>query len=373
MLIEIQVTPTRTSRDLKEFLKFPWKVQAADPVWVPPLLIDVKSRLSPKHPFYEHGEVQSFLARDAGGETLGRISAFVNRQFSEIHHESVGFFGFFECVNNPAVARALIDHAGNFLRERGLTTVRGPGGFTIYDEWGTLVEGFDTPPAVMMPHNPPYYNDLLEACGFIKAKDVLAYQMFKGQLSDRVIRIAEKLEGRLKMRIRPFNKKEFWKEVDRILEVFNNAWEANWGYVPLTDKELHVIAESLKLMYDPRLVFMAESEDGKPVGFSLAIPDVNVLLKKVNGRLFPTGIITLLTGMKKVHRARVMLMGVHRDFRARGIDTVFYYKTYMAGIAAGYDWAEFSWVLEDNQAMNEAALSMGSRPYKRWRVWEKPL
>jgi hypothetical protein len=340
---------------------------------VPPLLIDVKSRLNQKHPFFEHGEIQSFIARDENGKSIGRVSAILNRQFEEIHHQAVGFFGFFDSVNDPAVARALLDHAGNFLRERGLTAMRGPGGCTIYDEWGTLVDGFDTPPAVMMPHNPRYYNELLEACGFVKAKDVFAYQLFEGQLSERVMRIAEKLESRLKLHIRPIRKHEFWKEVDRILLVFNDAWEANWGYVPLTEKELHVIAESLKLMYDPRLVFMAETDAGQPVGFCMTLPDVNVLLKKINGRLLPTGIFTLLFGLKKLSRARVMLMGVHRDFRMRGIDTVFYYRTYKAGLEAGYNWAEFSWVLEDNKAMNDAALGMGAQAYKTWRIWEKPL
>jgi GNAT superfamily N-acetyltransferase len=238
---------------------------------------------------------------------------------------------------------------------------------------GTLIEGFDTPPAVMMTHNPPYYNDLLDGCGFVKAADVLAYQMSAGELSPRITALAAKLEARAGIHVRPFNKKDFWGEVARVLSIYNSAWTANWGFVPMTDKELHTVAESLKQIYDPRLVFLADNVEGKPVGFSLAVPDINVLLKKINGRLLPTGIFTLLTQAKTIHRARVILMGVHPDYRGRGIDTLFYFRTYATGLAAGYNWAEFSWVLESNTPMNNAALAMGSTVYKKWRLWEKPL
>jgi hypothetical protein len=350
-------------------------VQATDPAWVPPLLIDLKSRFNPKYPFYEHGEVESYIARDPQtGEILGRVCAVVNGLHNKFHEDKVGFFGFFDCVNDPDVARALLDHAGAFLKSRGLDTIRGPMNFSVNDEIGMLIEGFDTPPVIMMTHNPPYYNTLMEQCGMVKAKDVVAYQMFQGQLSERVIRVAEALEKRLPLHIRPFNKHDFWGEVDRILSIYNAAWEKNWGFVPMTDKELKLMAQTLKLVYDPNLVYFAETAEGKPVGFSLALPDVHVLFKQIkNGRLFPTGIFKLLFGLKKIHRARVLLMGVHPDYRFRGIDTVFYYRTYKAGTEAGYNWAEFSWVLEDNEPMNAAALSMGSTPYKKWRIWERPL
>lgn len=350
-------------------------MQATDPAWVPPLLIDVKSRFSPKYPYYEHGEVETYIACDAASrEVLGRVCAVTNRLHNEFHQDKVGFFGFFDSVNNPDVARALLDQASGFLRSRGLNMIRGPMNFSVNDEIGMLIEGFDTPPVIMMTHNPPYYNTLMEQCGFVKAKDVVAYQMFEGQLSERVIRVAEALEKRLPLRIRAFNKRDFWGEVDRIFQIYNSAWEKNWGFVPMTDRELKLMAQTLKLVYDPRLVYFAETPEGKPVGFSLALPDANVLFKKIkNGRLFPTGIFKLLLGRKKIHRARVLLMGVHPDYRFRGIDTVFYYRTYKAGTAAGYNWAEFSWVLEDNKPMNNAALSMGSTPYKKWRIWEKPL
>jgi GNAT superfamily N-acetyltransferase len=307
------------------------------------------------------------------GEPLGRICAVVNRLHNDFHHDRVGFFGFFESVRNLDVARALFDHAGNFLRERGFEIMRGPMNFSVNDEIGMLIEGFDTPPVIMMTHNPPYYNELTEGCGFVKAMDVVAYEMHQGMISDRIMQIGEKLLSRLKLRVRHFDKKNFWTEVDAICEVYNKAWAANWGFVPMTKSELKEMARTLKLIYDPRLIFFAETEDGKPVGFSLILPDINVVLKRLNGRLLPTGIITLLTGLRSINRARVLLMGVDPQYRGRGVDAAFYYLTYKLGVEAGYRWAEFSWILEDNRLMNDAALGMGAKPYKKWRIWERPL
>ncbi len=345
-----------------------------DPVWVPPLLIDQKSRFDPKNPFYEHGEVESFLARRGpNGEIVGRISAVVNHAHNRHHQDQVGFFGYFDCVDSTDVARALFDHAGRFLKDRGLTSMRGPANLSVNDEIGMLIEGFDTPPVIMMTHNPPYYNRLVEECGFIKAKDLLAYSLAADQFTERVTSLGEKLEKRLKLRIRPFRKNDFWNEVNKVLGIYRIAWEDNWGNVPMTDREIKALAESLKLIYDPRLIFFVETEDGKPVGFCLALPDINPLIKKINGRLLPTGIFTLLNGRKKLNRARVLLMGVLPEYRGRGIDTVMYLRIYKSGYEAGYRWAEISWILEDNRLMNDAAVAIGAVPYKKWRMWEKPL
>ena len=347
-------------------------MQGGDPAWVPPLLIDQKSRFSPRYPFYEHGEVASFLARRTqNGPVVGRICAVVNRLHNETHHDHVGFFGFFDSENDLAVAAALVERAADFLRERGCDTIRGPMNFSTNDEIGMLVDGFDTPPTIMSNHNPPYYNDLLQACGFVKANDLLAYEMSQGQIDDRVLRIGEKLEQKNILRIRPFNKRDFWGEVDRVFEVYNHAWEANWGFVPMSRREVKLIAQTLRLIYDPRLVFFAEDEVGKPVGFCLSLPDINVIVKRMNGRLLPLGIFRLLLGLRRINRLRVWGLGVHRDYRGRGIDTMFYCRTYGTATALGFKWGEFSWILEDNKPMNDMALAMGSKPYKRWRVWER--
>lgn len=345
----------------------------SDPAWVPPLLIDIKSRFKKSFPFYEHGEVETFLAYDDDGKLAGRCCAIVNRAHNEFHRDKVGFFGFYDSIDSREVAAQLLDHCASWLRDRGLTSMRGPTNFSVNEEIGTLVEGYDTPPAIMMTHNPPYYDGLMKACGLEKAKDVLAYQMDEGQLTDRVRALAEKLIQRSKVRVRPFNSRDFWGEVKRIEDVYNKAWEANWGFVPMTSKELKVMAETLKLVYDPRLIFFAENEQNEPVAFSLALPDINGLIKKIDGRLFPTGIFTLLLGKKKINRARVLTMGITPEYRGRGLDSILYYKTYMNGTKAGYSWGEFSWILEDNRLMNAAALAMGSRPYKKWRIYERAI
>ena len=251
--------------------------------------------------------------------------------------------------------------------------MRGPMNFSVNDEIGMLIEGFDRPPAIMMTHNPPYYNDLMAECGFGKAMDVVAYELHQGELSDRLLQVGEKLLSRLKLRVRTLDSKNFWRDVQHICDVYNTAWAANWGFVPMTKNELKVMAEGLRLIYDPRMVFFAETEDGTPVGFSLMLPDINVILKRLNGRLLPTGIIKLLRGRRKIDRARVLLMGVDPAFRGRGVDVAFYYLTYKRGVEAGYRWAEFSWILEDNRLMNDAALGIGAKPYKKWRIWERPL
>ncbi|MDD5088562.1 MAG: N-acetyltransferase [bacterium] len=350
-------------------------MQGQDPVWIPPLLIDQKSRFSRKNPFYDHGEVEPILARDTGtGRIVGRVCAVVNRAHNEFHKDRVGFFGFFECVDSAAVARALLDHAGRFLMERGFTVMRGPANFSVNDEIGMLIEGFDTPPVIMMTHNPPYYNRLMEECGFVKAMDLLGYELHQGEISERLLNVGEKLLARLKLRVRTIDTKHFWRDVRHLCDVYNSAWAANWGFVPMTEGELKAMADSLRLIYDPRMVFFAETEDGRPVGFSLMLPDINVILKHISdGRLLPTGIFKLLLGRRRIHRARVLLMGVDPAFRGRGLDAAFYYLSYKRGTEAGYHWAEFSWILENNRPMNDALLAIGAKPYKKWRMWEKAL
>jgi GNAT superfamily N-acetyltransferase len=362
-------------RDLKAFLRFPWKVQADDPAWVPPLLIDHKSFFDKaKHPFYEHGSVESFLARSPEtGEIVGRISAIQNSAHNRFHEDKVGFFGFFESVNDLETAQALLEAASEYTKNLGLDTLRGPMNFSTNEECGMLIEGFETPPAIMMTHNPPYYNDLLERCGFTKARDLLAYEMREEDITDRLLQLAKKLESRLNVQFRFFDKSDFWGEVNKFRNLYNRIWESNWGFVPMTDKEIDVMAKNLKLIVDPNLILFVTTNDGTPIGFSLALPDLNVLLKKINGRLFPTGLFTLLTGRSRLNRARVLAMGVLPEYRQRGIDAVMYYKTYESGRKAGYNWGEFSWVLEDNKNMNDAALAMGAHPYKKWRIWEKKL
>ncbi len=358
---------------LTRFLKFPWQVQGSDPHWVPPLLFDQRNLFSPKHPFHQHAVVKSFLAVDDRDCVTGRICAIVNRAHNEFWKDRVGFFGFFECVRDQEVAHALIEAAASFLRDQGMDVMRGPMNFSTNEECGLLVDGFDTPPAVMMTHNPPYYADLIQAEGFAKEKDLLAFEMHEGELSERVRTIGRKLEERLAIRFRTFNAKDFRGEVERFKLVYNSAWEENWGFVPMTDAEIDVMAAGLKTVLDARLIQFAETDDGRTVGFILGLPDLNVIFKKLNGKLFPFGIIRLLLNKHKTGRARILAMGVLPEFRKKGIDTVLYLRAYEAGTSVGYGWGEFSWVLEDNEMMNSAAQSMGSKPYKRWRIYDRKL
>lgn len=271
------------------------------------------------------------------------------------------------------MAEALLGAAQNFLKNRGLEVMRGPMNFSTNEECGLLVDGFETPPAVMMTHNPRYYARLLESQGLVKAKDLLAYQMFEGELTDRVREFGRKLEDKLDIRFRELNPKDFKGEIERFKKVYNSAWEENWGFVPMTDAEIDVMAASLKMVLDPRLIQFAETPNGETAGFILGLPDLNVILSKLNGKLFPFGIFRLLAGKHKVGRARVLAMGVLPEYRKKGIDTVLYLRAYEAGTKAGYKWGEFSWVLADNQLMTKAAESMGSKAYKTWRIYDKAI
>lgn len=337
------------------------------------MLFDQRNLFSAKHPFHKHANVKHFIALDESDNVRGRISAIVNHAHNEFWKDRVGFFGFFESTNDLHVAKALFESVENFLIEHGMDTMRGPMNFSTNEECGLLVDGFDTPPAIMMTHNPPHYAALIEGAGLTKLKDLLAYQMFEGELTDRVRSIGRKIEERMEIRFRPFNRRDFRGEVERFKSIYNSAWEENWGFVPMTDAEIDVMAEGLRMVLDPRLIQFAETNDGRAVGFILGLPDLNVIFKKLNGNLFPFGIMRLLLNKHKVGRARILAMGVLPEYRKKGIDAVLYLRAYEAGTAAGYGWGEFSWVLEDNELMTKAAEGMGAKAYKTWRIYDKRI
>jgi GNAT superfamily N-acetyltransferase len=371
--VSLQIEPVRSSSSLKEFIHFPWRIYRGDSNWVPPLLLDQRVLFDKtKHPFYEHGEVQPLVAR-RDGRIVGRIAGIVNRAHNEFHKDTVGFFGFFESIDDLEVARALFDAAGDFVKTRGMTVLRGPANFSTNEECALLVEGFERPPVVMMTYNPRYYLRLLDEAGFHKAKDLLAYQMVESDLSERLQRMGPALEKRLHLHVRKINMKDFWADVWRFRDIYNKAWEANWGFVPMTDAEFVKLAKDLKLIVDPDLVWFAEDSEGQPVGASLALPDVNQALAKINGRLFPLGLLKLLYYKRHIVGVRVLAMGVIPEYRRRGVDVVFYWRTYSEGTKKGHTWGEFSWILEDNEPMKEAAAMIGAKPYKVYRIYERAL
>ena len=368
----VHVEPVTTRRDLADFVALPYALHRGDPCWVAPLRRDVRAQLSRQaNPFFDHGEAQYFLAR-AGGRDVGRIAAIHNRLHNEVHGDRVGFFGFFESAQDPEAASALLEAAAVWLRGRGLTVMRGPASFSTNDEAGLLVDGFDTPPTVMMPHNPAYYAALLEGAGLRKAKDLLVYRRAPDPLPPRIVQAAAVLERRHAITVRPLDPRRFEAEVDLVKQLYNAAWERNWGFVPMTDREIAHLARQLRPVVVPELVVFAERE-GRPVGFGVAVPDVNVALRRnPSGRLFP-GLLKVWWAARRIDRLRVLLLGTAPEWRGKGLDMLLYREIWEAARRKGYRWAEAGWVLEDNHVMRNALARMGFEPYKTYRLYERAL
>ncbi len=364
--------PVITAADLNKFIAFPYRLYRGDPHWVPPLRMDVRTLLSrKKNPFFQHADAEYFLAT-RGGEVLGRIAAVHNHAHNGFHGDSAGFFGFFECVDDQPVADALFAAAAGWLKPRGLTLMRGPASFSTNDECGLLVEGFDTPPTLLNPHNPPYYVGLVERAGFVKAKDLFQYQSTNPALPERLIQGARLITQRKKITLRKLDLKHFDQEVERIKRVYNAAWEKNWGFIPMTDAELDHLAKQLKPVVVPDLVVFAERE-GEIIGFAAALPDLNVALKhNPSGRLFP-GILQILWAARKISRIRILLLGLLKQYRMTGADALMYHWIWEKGRALGYSWGEAGWILEDNTAMINATLRIGFQHYKTLRLYDRAL
>jgi len=330
-----------------------------------------------KNPFFEHAEAEYFLA-ERGAEVVGRIAAISNRLHNETHGDRVGFFGFFECVDDQAVADALLDTAAAWCRSKGHDVLRGPASFSVNDECGLLVDGFETPPTLMMPHNPRYYVTLLERAGFAKAKDLLVYQgghptRYK-PVPERLTRATEVIRQRMGITLRPLDMKNFEREVESIKELYNANWEKNWGFVPMTEHEIDHLAEQFKPVVVPKMVPMAE-KDGKIIGFGLALPDLNVVFRgNRSGKMFPV-VLKLLWAlkMKRIRRARILLLGVLPEYRGKGVDAMLYHWVWTKSAEQGIYWGEAGWILEDNPAMNAGLEKMTFTVYKTYRLYDRPI
>jgi GNAT superfamily N-acetyltransferase len=339
---------------------------------------DVATLLSrSKNPFFEHAEAEYFLAQ-RDGAVAGRIAAIANRLHNEFHQDKVGFFGFFECENDQGVAEALLDAAAGWLRARGFDTMRGPASFSTNDESGVLVDGFDTPPTLMMPHNPRYYPALLERAGFRKAKDLLVYQGGSEAgpvpVPERLARGTELIRQRAGLSVRPLNLGDFAGEVERIKELYNRCWERNWGFIPMTDHEIDHLAKQFKPVVVPELAPFLE-KDGKPVGFALALPDLNAVFRtNRSGRMFPV-VLKLLWALKakKIRRLRILLLGILPEYRGKGFDAILYHWIWTTGAKFRIYWGEAGWILDDNAAMNAGLVKMGFTVYKTYRMLDRPL
>ncbi len=371
--MSVDVRPVRGGGDLDAFIRLPWKIYEGDPNWVPPLIRDMKTMLDPeKHPFHQHSDMQLYLAtRD--GVPVGRIAAIHNRRHVEFHGEPVGFFGFFESESDPEVASALFEAASAWLRSRGLKTMRGPTSPSTNDISGLLVDGFDDPPMIMMPYNPPFYVDLVTGAGFEEAKGLVAYVHRDQEPPEHLVRGAKLVQKRYGVSVRSLRMKEFDEELERIQELYNAAWEANWGFVPMTDEEFRFLARELKPAVDPDLVLVAEDSAGEPIGFALCLPDFNVAIKHADGRLFPFGLLKILWHSRNIHRMRVLTLGLVEAWRGKGVDALMYLEIFRRGAARGITEGEFSWILEDNELMRRPMDRIGARVYKRYALYDRPL
>lgn len=372
---DIEVQPVLNRTDLRRFVRFPFQLYRNDPNWVPPLLVDRMAFFDfEKNPFYRTADVALFMAFRQG-KPVGRIAACMNRDYIEFHGENVGSFGFYESIEDEAVARALYDTATEWVKARGAGKILGPFNFSSNHEIGFLADGFGIPPMVMMTYNPPYYLALAEACGFTKAKDVLAFRIIN-EPDPRIRKIAERVKKRANVTIRDLNMDDFEAEIERVREIYNQAWSKNWGFVPLREDEFAHIARDMKLILDPHLAYIAEVE-GRPVGFALSLPNIyEAQINVRDGRLFPTGLFKLLWPLKvkrSIQSIRIITLGVIHEYQKRGIESVFYIETYDRAMVRGYEWGEISWVLEDNTMMVKAAEALGSTRYKTYRIFEKAV
>ena len=356
----------------RAFFLLPWQIYNGDTHWVPPLLVQVKESLDTrKNPFYQHTRVKLFLALK-DGRPAGRVAAIMNGPHNEFHGEKAGFFGFFECINDPAVASAVLTRAREWLASQGMAIFRGPANPSTNHDCGLLVDAFDLPAQVMMPYNPRYYIGLLESCGLRKARDLYAYRITSDQFGPEFFRLANHIEKRSGVQVRAIDMKHFDREVRLIQEIYNAAWERNWGFVPVDDAEFTYLARQMKQILEPSLALIGFI-DGKPGGFSLTLPNINEILITMNGRLLPFGIIKLMAGTKKIKSARNLLMGIVPAYRKLGLDLVLYKHTFEAGNKRGYTWGELSWILEDNTEMRRVLEKIGAHVYKTYRFYEMPM
>lgn len=373
--MEVQIDTTgiylvSESSERKEFLSFPYQLYRDQKLWIPPLMMEQKKLIDTRqNPFYDEADLAMFIAT-LNGKTAGRIAAIHNKAYNRYHKTNIGFFGFFDCVDDQRICNLLIKAVGDWFSERGITEVIGPTSPGMMDVIGVLVDGFEHEPGLLMPYNFPYYDRLLEGAGLHKAMDLFAYRVTKQTVTlDRMARAAEIVRSRLpNLVIRNIDMKNFENEVAIIRDIFNKAWAQNWGFVPVSEKQFKFIAKDLKTVVDPNFAHVAEV-DGRPVAFSVALPDINQALKHIDGKLFPFGLLKLLYYARKIRQVRTALMGVLPEYQGRGIDALLHKQTIENGLVKGFESAELSWILESNVDMIRVAERIGAFVEKRYRMY----
>jgi GNAT superfamily N-acetyltransferase len=371
---------------LRDFVEVPWRLYRGDPHWTPPLradylgseLLGLKGLLTPQHPYHQHAEVTHFLAR-RGSDLLGRISAAINRRFNDHHSTQIGFFGFFETVKDFDTARALLDAAREWVKERGMKVLRGPGEYSTatHERQGILISGFEHPPTVELTHNPCYYSEFLERYGFHKAKDWVAYigKVFRPEDASRIARIAEHVRSRYGITTRMAKLKSLHEEIQLLVKIYNESWAQNWGFLPLTNDETHALADSLRHVLVPQLLRFAFVK-GEPAAVVGGLPDLYIPLRPRWRWPLDTDLMRLIRVLlqrRRIRQVRGMFFGIRPPFRQIGIDAVLFHEVIAAGLDLGYTKVELSMMLEDNDAINRMARAFGLHTYKTWRIYDLAL
>jgi hypothetical protein len=373
----VEIVPVASARQRDQFLRLPWRLYRNDPAWIPNLLLLQREVIDPKkNPFFEHGEAQLYLAlRD--GRVAGRISTQTDRLHNEYTGEKTGFFGFFECEDDPDAAGALFGAAEGWLADQGMNRIRGPLNFSINEELGILAEGFEHPPMIAMTHSLPYYDSLIQRAGYAKAIDLYAYRWDIKPPPDRIMKAVESAREAPGLRVRTVDMRHLRRDVDILLDIYNDTWSDNWGYVPVTPREAHKMADDLKLIADPRIGVIAEV-DGEPAGMILGLPNLYEAIRDFRGFINPWNALKLLWRLKirKTETGRLLLFGVKPKFRTRelfGLPYLLLYELYLGSQKGRYKWGEMSWVLETNGRLNAIMPHWDAYIYKRYRIYEKPL
>ena len=371
----LEVTPVRTRRDRREFVSLPFRLHANAEQWIPPLKLERRAFLSPRlNSWFKHAEAQLFLAR-RDGRVVGRISAQIDRNFNAYQGNDWGMFGFLELEEDGEVLRALLDAAADWLRERGRDRMIGPMDFTMNDEVGVLIEGFDREPFVKQPWQPPYYQRLCEEAGLAKAIDLWMWELHiegRDAVVPAIVEMADKLEPEHGIRIRKMSRRHLRRELDLFGETYNEAWKDNWGFTPYTKEDLDTYAWDLQIVYDRNWFMVAEKVDtGEAVGIAITVPDINQVLKRMNGRILPFGWWHFLRRGKAIDRVRVGFLGVKPEYQHTGVAAGLYIEHFDMAEVTPQTWGEMGWILETNRNMNRAMEAMGGRIVRRFRVYER--
>ena len=376
MSAAVAVYPVTNRHELRKFIDIPWLVYVDDPMWVPPLRLERRWHFSKSNPFFEHGEWQAWIAY-RNNQPVGRISAQIDQLHRQRYGADTGHFGLLESVNDKEVFAELIQTAEKWLAERGTKHVSGPYNFSINQECGVLVSGFDTPPMVMMPHSPKWYGQLLEEQGYYPLKDMFAYLM---QVDMEVPKIVRNLMGKFseRLRIRVLRRNQLKVEMEIIRSIFNDAWSDNWGFIPFTEAEFSELGSTFRFLLKDEY-FQIVEVDGVPAAFMVALPNLNEIFAKLNGNLFPFGWFQLIKQVKfgRFRTGRIPLMGVRKQFRNTPLGATIAFMMVAAirkfGISRGFREIEMSWILEDNKSMRRIIEMAGNREYKRYRIFGKTL